>query len=509
MMIRPSRLAVLLGALCLSLNSFAFAAEPDAAETSKAEARKRFDRGLTLFNEGDNAGALAEFKQTYAIMPNPVVLYNIGLVYAAMGRPVEAVDALNQVVTSSSLSPEQQERAKQTLSDQQARIGRVSVTTTPEGAHVEIDNVEVATTPLSGPLRVSEGTHVVGVVAEGYATARREVVVAGNADATLHFDMVRAVAKRPANLTVHTRLIAADVLIDDKSVGQTPLSSSVAVPAGHHTVEVRRKGYTTAKQDVDLGEGATGDITLSPTIDQQALAGESALLTLDLHGHASDLFVDEDHIGPYTGPVRLPKGAHNIRLESAGFLPFEQSVTVGSVEGQIISVRLAPTPETRAAHDSNVRFHRTFGWIGVGAGAAIAGASGIFLAVHQKSPSKSLQSNYDAAIAARNDGNTLPHCNLFGGAGPDTNTPDECNAYVDDQATALNNAQSKINTQNTIGYIGLGVGGALAITGVVLLLTGESAHEYDDAPATGDAPRKRWALAPGPGQFGMGLSAAF
>src|SRR6478752_5122312 len=62
------------------------------SEQNKAQAAQRFDRGLQLFNEGDNAGALAEFKQTYALMPNPIVLFNIGLVYAAMGP---AVDAMN------------------------------------------------------------------------------------------------------------------------------------------------------------------------------------------------------------------------------------------------------------------------------------------------------------------------------------------------------------------------------------------------------------------------------
>ena len=67
---------------------------------------------MQLFNEGDNAGALAEFKQTYALMPNPIVLFNIGLVYAAMSRPVDAVDALSPVVDSATLSPEQRERAQ-------------------------------------------------------------------------------------------------------------------------------------------------------------------------------------------------------------------------------------------------------------------------------------------------------------------------------------------------------------------------------------------------------------
>src|SRR3954467_1999081 len=101
----------LVSALCFTTLS-APAAEPDA--TAKADAAKRFDRGLTLFDEGDNAGALAEFKQVYATLPNPAVLYNIGLVYAAMFRPVDAVDALKQVVNDSRLSPAQHERAQNT-----------------------------------------------------------------------------------------------------------------------------------------------------------------------------------------------------------------------------------------------------------------------------------------------------------------------------------------------------------------------------------------------------------
>ena len=48
------------------------------------EARERFGRGLRLFNDGDNAGALAEFERAYALSPHPSVLYNIGLVNAAV-----------------------------------------------------------------------------------------------------------------------------------------------------------------------------------------------------------------------------------------------------------------------------------------------------------------------------------------------------------------------------------------------------------------------------------------
>src|SRR5436190_935675 len=120
--LRP--LAGVLGALSLLSSSLALAADPAAPAKPPAAPK---------------ASALAKFKRTYEILPNPVVLYNIGLVYAAMARPVDAVDSLDPAISSGGLSPKQLERAQQTLADQKARVGRLTVTTTPEGARVEVD----------------------------------------------------------------------------------------------------------------------------------------------------------------------------------------------------------------------------------------------------------------------------------------------------------------------------------------------------------------------------------
>jgi hypothetical protein len=38
-------------------------AQGSPTEVVRNEARSRFDRGLSLFEDGDNAGALAEFKR--------------------------------------------------------------------------------------------------------------------------------------------------------------------------------------------------------------------------------------------------------------------------------------------------------------------------------------------------------------------------------------------------------------------------------------------------------------
>src|SRR5258708_27144186 len=91
----------------------------DTAPEARTEAAERFDRGLRLFNRGDTASALAEFRRAYALIPNVLVLYNIGLVYAQMGRPVEASDALEQVLASpGALSPERLATARRSHDEQ-------------------------------------------------------------------------------------------------------------------------------------------------------------------------------------------------------------------------------------------------------------------------------------------------------------------------------------------------------------------------------------------------------
>ena len=489
-----------------------FAAPPLSAgepvsdsEANKAQAAQRFDRGLQLFNEGDNAGALAEFKQTYALVPNPIVLFNIGLVYAAMGRPVDAVDALSAIVDGATLSVEQRERAQKTLAEQRDRIGRVSVTTEPPGARIDIDGVEVAKTPLSGPLRVAVGSHVIGAVAEGYAPAHKEVIVAGNADASVRFELVLGSAKRPANLTIRSRVLDADITLDGQAVGKTPLSTSLAVPAGLHQVELRRSGYKPAQQQVELGEGATGEVTIDPPLDAHALAAEGSDFWLDLREPNGNLTLDDEHLGLYSHGLRLAKGRHRVRIEVAGYLPFEQDVTLEAGKPYVLTPFLVPTPETRQAHDSNVRLHRTLGWIGVGIGAAVAG-TGVALVAVGGSHKSSAQRDFDAAdaiIAAGQNG--------MGDAGPcKLGTVDymveACVAPRDAAETRIERA----NTEKTLGFVGIGVGAALAATGVVLLITGESSHRFDppkskDASARGSG----LALVPGPGQFGLGLLGAF
>lgn len=441
-------------------------AQPAPTDDVKNEARDRFDRGLRLFNEGDNAGALAEFKRVYDLIPNAVVLFNIGLVYAAMGKAVESVEVLDRVIADpGSLSADRLERAKQTRDEQGKRIAQLVVTTDVPAA-LEVDGVEVTRTPLAQPLRITGGVHVVGAIASGYAPSRKEVTIAAGEKTEVHLDLV-LMQGRAAHLKVVTHLPRADVFVDGQLAAHTPLIQSLTVVPGAHSVEIRRPGYITARQDLTLGDGATAEVTLEPVEDPSAVATTGGVVSLDISEAHANVTVDGKPRGVYTGSLRLPPGGHLVMIERGGFEPVMREVTIDAGRATTLRLLLEPTPEWRAAYVSRATRQRTWGWISTTAGLVIAGGAVGFLAW-----------NAGQQSAAQNDANRLHTAEV--------NSTDPCNFRA---GTNLSQCNQQIQQDNSdasadgnrayIGYFGIGIGAAATLFGLYLLLSNDDPHRYD------------------------------
>jgi PEGA domain len=479
------------------------AAPPPAAaatDAARAEARDRFDRGLRLFNAGDNAGALAEFKRAYDLIDNVVVLYNIGLVYAQMGRAVEAADALDRVLqTPQGLSPERLAIARRTRDEQATRIAEISVEVSGEGAAVEVDGIEAAKSPLAAPLRVTSGTHTVAAVAPGFVPQRKEVTIASGEKQSLRFELV-PMQGRLAHLAIKTHVPGADAFVDDQRVGSTPLAVSVPLAPGAHRVELRRPGYVSARSEVTLCDGATGEVVLEPEEDAAALGATGGLLAVDASEPDAVLTIDGRRRGLYREPVRLPAGPHHMLLERGNFEPFERDVAVDA--GRTVTVRAAfePTPDFRSRYVGRAQTTRTLGWVSLVAGAVVA-ASGAVLVV------------YDAQ--QRNDGNaTINRLQSQSGMNQVCDSHMEYSLYQQECLNPVATATSQVDDANTRDYFGwgmVGVGAAGAALGVVLLVTGDDPHKYDAPPPAQTVGR----LSPVPafwatrGGGGLSLSGAF
>jgi hypothetical protein len=455
-------LAVALLPALSSPNAFA-QGKPSSAQ---AEARMRFDLGIKLFNDGDNAGALAEFERANRLLPNPLVLYNIGLVYAAMGRSVDALTTLDQVLANpGSLTGEKLARARETRNQQAARVGELSIATSVPAA-IDIDGVVIGQSPLPTTIKVTSGLHQIGAVATGYVPAHKELTVAGGTKEDVMLSLV-PMKVLMAHATVRTHLPGASVFVDGQAAGTTPLLESLTLKPGAHTIELRRDGYRSSTKEVSLGEGASAEVVLEPDEDSALLAEMGSTLSLEATEPNVNVTVDGIARGVYAAPLRLAPGLHQLIVERGGFQPVVTEVTLLPRGSSTLHVVLDPAPETRADYEQKRRSRRNAGLIVAGSGLLVAGG-GIAMIVWNAARVNSLQGPYNAAYSAFKN-MSPPNCNVSTGGSADI-----CNQAVTNTYNSLH-AQEDLGP---IGYIGLGVGAAAVITGAIVFFTAGRSNRF-------------------------------
>jgi len=460
----------------------AAAASPDP---QRAEAAERFDHAMLLLDEGDDAAAVAELRRVYEIAPHPRVLYNLGLAYAALNRPVDAVAALDGLLAAPGALPaDNLRRARQIRDDQARRVAALEIGTNVP-ATIQVDGIDVGRTPLAKPVAVAAGTRLVAAISPGYLPARREITVAGQTTERVQIELAPS-ELRFAHLTIRAALPDADVLVDGQRVGRTPLPGSVAVPPGRRVVELRRAGYRTERREVTIDDGATGELGFELAEDAAAPVRPGRLV-LTVSEPDPDVVVDGQPRGAYRGPLSLPPGAHQVRLARAGFLPAERTVTVAEGADAVAKVTLTPTPETRAAYKQRAELRRRLAWGGIIGGAALAVAAGAVVAVNH-GPLADARTNLDAikghdpCKTAFENGAADPMCN--------------------DMLTAADDTLNRHQTIQNFGLVALGVGVLAAGVGTALLLTGDDPNRYDRAPLA----LSGWLE---PGRGGLELRGAF
>ncbi|WP_257447538.1 PEGA domain-containing protein [Archangium lipolyticum] len=165
----------LLIALLLALGGTgASAAEPAAA---RAAARKHFERGTTLYQEGRYAEAAAAFEAAYQTLAKGVVLYNLGQCYEKLGDLQRAIGYYRDYLR---MEPNAEDRplvesliARLEKRYEEERRPQVTVSSEPAGARVQVDGEARGVTPWSDKLVV--GPHRLEVTHEGYQPLRRDV----------------------------------------------------------------------------------------------------------------------------------------------------------------------------------------------------------------------------------------------------------------------------------------------------------------------------------------------
>src|SRR5262249_3422106 len=145
-----------------------------------------------------------------------------------------------------------------------ALVATVEIVANENQASVVVDARPRGTTPLSAPLRVAEGSHILRVYKEGFAAFETRFEVAGGQKVSIAAHL--GALTRGGRLRVAERSArAAGVIVDGVVVGTAPWEGTLAV--GGHTVLLRGEGNLgtqPASAPVRLNQSATLTLALEP-----------------------------------------------------------------------------------------------------------------------------------------------------------------------------------------------------------------------------------------------------
>jgi hypothetical protein len=432
-------------------------------QRARDEARQRFDRGLALYNAGDDAGALAEFELAHELTGHPVVLYNLALVRARLGHAAEAVEALELLrsLPREALGVEAAARVSVLYEEQLSRVGFLEIRSATKGALIQLDNVDVARTP-SAPLRITSGTHFVSVSAAGHEPRHLKVTVAGRAHEVVDVELT-PLELALGELAVTSDVPGVEVRIAGELVGRTPLRDGLLLKPGKHEVELVRAGYAPVRRSVTLESGGTRELSVEMTPTPAGIE-DGGVLRLSVSESGAVVKVNGRPSLDFAHGLRLPLGVHHLRVERAGFFDVEREVVIGRGDNSV-DATLLPTPEYLDEYEGRARTQRTWSYVTMGAGALVAAGAGAFLLWNRGEKDEAQQRFDDYAESVERSS---------GGRCSD----DACATKLVVLADDLDEKQRR----DVFGWVGVGVGAAGVAAGALLYALGDDPARYETAP---------------------------
>ena len=171
----------------------------EGISASVAEGRARFQRGVTLFREGDFRAALIEFNRAYEAAPNYRILYNIGQTRMELQDYPCALKSLERYVSEAGggLPPERRTEVEADIARVRSRIGHVRITVNRAGAEIFVDDVLVGRSPLDAEVTVGAGRRRISVSKPPSPAVHRVLDVAGGDHANVTVELADERAEPP------------------------------------------------------------------------------------------------------------------------------------------------------------------------------------------------------------------------------------------------------------------------------------------------------------------------
>ena len=206
-------------------------------------------------------------------------------------------------------------------------FAKVSVSSVPEGAAIEVDGKAAGVTPAA--LDLDAGIRRVQIALPGLRPWTSTVVVAAGVPQTLGPITLGAA---DARVTVRSVPSGAQVTAGGSFRGLTPLTLELA-PGVSHNVTVTRAGYAPWTREIfaDAGKESALDARLAALLVDVRIQGQPA---------DAEVFVNGEPRGKAPVSVQLPAARHRVEVRKEGYSPYAMDLALAPGIGRTLDFKL-------------------------------------------------------------------------------------------------------------------------------------------------------------------------
>ena len=215
------------------------------------------------------------------------------------------------------------------------RFGTLDITSHPDGARVMIDDEYYNRTPMKTKLR--PGAYTVKLSKRGYKPLTREVRVRQGKVTSRDFEMEKVrPLPRKGRLKIYSYPENARVVIKGREYGRTPVE--VQLPEGNYFIEIKKKGYLPYEREVYIERWEGGYINAE--LEKKHARRKFGEIHFSTNPRGAKVSIDGNYRGEAPLSVRIPAGAHQIKIRMRGYEPFHQSMHVKPLRDHYVEAEL-------------------------------------------------------------------------------------------------------------------------------------------------------------------------
>jgi len=161
------------------------------AGSPKNEAKAHFKAGISLLKAEKYEAAAAELEESLNLYPTKSALFNLANVYKVLSRYDDSLALLDRLERdhASNLDQEMKDALETMRTEMEGLAALLDVRVDPPGAKIFLDDVEIGTSPLDGPLRVDPGSRKIRATKEGFAPLEKEVKLVSRSTSVIELAM--------------------------------------------------------------------------------------------------------------------------------------------------------------------------------------------------------------------------------------------------------------------------------------------------------------------------------